>query len=360
MNQIITFKKLKQLNDEKLTAFTKNWEEKFGSEFINNYDNNFNIFKKIANRIKSKNFTSKPKKNLDNFPISNILQFGVEFYNPNTTINNTFLISKANSKFLQEVMDGIEAVDEKIKTWDTKVKLINQNNMIAFHSGPENLINRIQENDIGYYFDTNNSEFATVANIDFYNNKNSFYEKCEKFEDIAHTILKKSDSKYYIKDAKDKFLFSKEEVLSYKKEKKEQEKFRKQLRTQDAIRKGKRVRWEDELQIPREKLQEKYSPSEVKSKSHVSQSKKAKPRNWEDLILKQLELVQEKKESKAKKVRKENRMVTQKETLQGKSKLSSHKNKQIINWINEVEKATNQKVQKDSTKEKIQDFEFEI
>lgn len=432
LNQIITFKKLKQLNDEKLTDFVKNWEEKFSD----NFNDNLKIFKEIAKKIKSKNFTSKPKKNLSDFPISNVLQLGVEFYKPNTAVNNAFLISKANSKFLQKVMDGIEAVDENTKTWDIREKLTNQKNMIAFHTGPENLINRIQENDRCYYFDVNvskiiydknvfrkldkfqdtPSKFATVDNIDFYKNKDSFYKKGDKFEDINHIALQNPDPKYYIQHAKDNFWFNKKEVLSYKQQKDQEEKFRKQLRGQDASRKGKQVRWEDELQIPKENLQGETSartkqvrkedrtvtqqetlqerPNTSSHKIEQQPAKQIKPLKWKDWVRIEKEKLKEERAIKARELWEEDRAVIQQKTLQAKHGSSGvkfkrpdyssiknkqdfvsdkesdyhyisaeevdNKNKRIIKWIKEVEAATKQKAQKESTKEIDQEFEFEI
>ncbi|MDQ7983056.1 MAG: glycosyltransferase [Spiroplasma sp.] len=156
LNQMILFNNLKQLNDDHFEDFAKKWEIHFGGD----YEKNLPVFKEIFNKFKDMSLNLTPNMEISDFPIDNAFQIifsvnGVDDIEDDLhdhfDVNNCFIISKKDSKFLQDIMKKIEVTDEKIKNLDTYKKMVNKNEMIIHQTGPTNIIFSFKEKDQNYF-----------------------------------------------------------------------------------------------------------------------------------------------------------------------------------------------------------------
>lgn len=148
MSQIILLDKINQLNDENLTAFAHKWDNMLQG----NYAENITTFQNIAQQYKDMNLNLKPKMNLSDIQIDNSLRFisPVILERDGRHVPNAFLLTKKNSKVLQDMMKNIEITDDALKDMKTNEKLINKFSMIILHTGPGNLNHTLKTHDQHY------------------------------------------------------------------------------------------------------------------------------------------------------------------------------------------------------------------
>ncbi|MDQ7983014.1 MAG: TcdA/TcdB catalytic glycosyltransferase domain-containing protein [Spiroplasma sp.] len=190
LNQIIHFNQLNKLENTNLTNFNKNWEKIFKTKF----DKNIEILKELVQKIKNMNLNLKPIIPLSKFPIDNFLQT-MCYEKNNQTFNNALIISKKDSKLLQEIMKKIEITDKKTKDMTTYKKLINKDMMILYHTGAANFYYTMMENEENYFYQRNKNcsklinEF-TVDNFDSnWRNKNILKDALQDEEEIRFLFL---------------------------------------------------------------------------------------------------------------------------------------------------------------------------
>lgn len=165
MNQMILLEKVDKLNDKNLEEFVKQWQKIYPSDF----DINFEMFREIAKEYKHMNLNLEPNMRLFEFPIDT--SFKTVCYDEGRgNLVNAFIISKENSKFLQEVMKRIAATDKRIKDLDTYQKLINNTSMIIYHTGPANCCYSLEEVEPNYFYleSKNGPKIASIQTINSY------------------------------------------------------------------------------------------------------------------------------------------------------------------------------------------------